>query len=455
MKKILILLLLLFTGFLVSQEIAIFTKTQGEIITEQNSVKIFSQTGDVINNNSTISTAADSYALINYKFTNGALKVFPNSVVNIMNVDNLSTKVTLASGKILNDLKEKVKGSYTVETNSTVASVRGTAFEVVINEEGTDIMVVEGKVDVKNKVSGRTHSLNANQRLISKNNGELVELTLEGKPIPEVEKPQKSDGDQSSNTSKANFSIPTTPPLTFTSGTTNTSSAKPKAKKDEKGAAKTDSKVKETPKDNKSTSFPIAVVLKAKGELILLRGGKESKCPVGTLLEDKDIIKTDNNSLGLIKFVDDSSQIRLFSNSQVVINVEANDKILNKNLKLDGGSILSSVNNKIVGKYSVSTTSTIASVRGTEFLVELENGITKVTGFSGRVEVENQKSKEKIFVTKGNTLTSGEDGKMDRKKTETVSPEVQEELDSTKYDNTMQIQFENEDGSIKTIILEY
>ncbi len=202
-------------------------------------------------------------------------------------------------------------------------------------------------------------------------------------------------------------------------------------------------------------SFPIAIVLKIKGDLTLIRDSKELKCSVGTTLENKDIVRTNDNSLALIKFVDNSSQIRVFSNSEVLINAEQDREVLNKNLKLEDGSILSKVNSKITGKYSVSTTSTIASVRGTEFLVELTDGITKVTGFSGKVEVENVKTGEKMLVTKGDTVTSTGEGKIDRQKTEKIPEEVNEELQETETDNTMRIQFENEEGAIKTIILEF
>lgn len=455
MKKTLTILLLVLACFLVAEEIAIFTKIQGEVYTEQDSLKIYYKVGDLIQNNSTIYSQENSYALVHYKFTNGTLRVFPNSTVNIMSVDSLNTQVSLSKGKILNDLKDKITGSYAVETNSTVASVRGTAFEVLITEEGTDVNVVGGTVDVLNKISGQTHSLGANQRLISRNNGELIELTPEGNPLPateEIEDPTET-GNQSNN------SIPNLPNTgsAFLPKATGVAILNPVKIADEIGEKSEEvaPKTEEKEKKDSDSFYPVAVVLKIKGELVLMRNDKELECPVGTLLESNDMLRTDANSLALVKFVDNSSQIRIFSNSEVIINVEKDKDLLNKSLKLEGGSILSNVNSKVVGKYSVSTTSTIASVRGTEFLVELKDGITRVIGFSGKVEVENQKSGEKSLVTKGNTVTSTEDGELDRQLTEEIPTEVNEELQSIEYDNSMRINFENEDGSIKTIILDY
>ena len=160
-------------------------------------------------------------------------------------------------------------------------------------------------------------------------------------------------------------------------------------------------------------------------------------------LENSDKVRANDNSLALIKFVDNSSQIRLFSNSEVEINVTQEEGSLSKNIRLEGGSILSTVNNKIVGKYSVSTTSTIASVRGTQFLVELMDKVTKVTGFTGKVEVQNKKTGAITLVTKGNTAISHEDGALDRQETGKLDPEVEEEMELQKLENNLRIEFEN------------
>ncbi len=450
MKKILTITLLLFACLMLAEDIAIFTKIQGEVYSVQDTTKTFHQQGDFIGNNSTIYSNADSYALLQYKFTNGSLRIFPNSVVSIISLDSLNTKVSLSGGKILNDLKDKITGSYTVETNSTVASVRGTAFEVFITEEGTDVKVVNGNVDVLNKISGKSHSLGANQRLISRNSGELIELTPEGNPLPAPEDEKEEPSESSNQSRNNNLSSPNvlSPPPSALSSIMPT-------------VVKTETPVKITPKEEVKTEsdtsefYPIAVVLKIKGELLLIRNDQELECPVGTILQSNDKVRTADNSLALVKFVDNSSQIRIFSNSEVIINAEHDKELLNKNLDLKGGSILSNVNKKIVGKYSVSTSSTIASVRGTEFLVELIDGITRVIGFSGQVEVENKETGEKVMVTKGNTATSKEDGTLDRQETGEIPADVNEELQSIEYENTMKINFENEDGSIKTIILEY
>lgn len=466
------------SSFLIANDIAVFTRIKGDIFSTVDSLQVNYKVGDSISNNTTISSGNNSYALIFYKFTNGSLRVFPNSSINISAIDSLNTKITLNSGKILNDLKDKITGSYTVETNSTVASVRGTNFEVSLTNQGTQVSVVEGNVDVLNKISGKTHSLSANQSLISSDDGQIIERSIEkilpdrnqeqGKlesgsrsinlgPISDLMVQSKEDIEKLkhvlspivSSHMEQSYSSFATP----YSKDKESSPEKPLVEVEKKEAADLSPKRLRGEAPNEDT--PIAVVLKIKGILTLVRGQETLECPVGTLLRNSDIVRTDDQSLALIKMVDNSSKIRVFSNSQVLISASVDNELLNKELKLESGSILSTVNNKIAGKYSVSTTSTIASVRGTEFLVQLENGITKVVGFSGRVEVENKKTKEKSLVTKGNTVTSTEDGQIQRFETQEVPAEVNDELESTDYENTMRINFENEDGSIKTIILEY
>ena len=321
MKRILVVFLLIFTYLLMAEEIAIFSKIQGGIFTEQDTLKNFHKVGDVIENNSIIYSQEDSYALVHYKFTNGTLRIFPNSAVNIVSIDSLNTKVSLSKGRILNDLKEKIKGSYTVETNSTVASVRGTAFEVFLTEEGTDINVVEGNVDVLNKISGQSHSLGANQRLISRNSGELVELTLEGNPISPREEGAEEieeapgDGEQSGVSDSdlpnlATSSLPAKPisitPVITTPVITNPDKAENEDVTKEQVSVNTKKDGMEV-KEDSSSPYPIAVVLKVKGNLLLIRNKQELECPVGTLLENEDKLRTDDNSLALVKFVDNSS----------------------------------------------------------------------------------------------------------------------------------------------------
>lgn len=457
-----------------AEEIAVFTKIQGNIFSLVDSVEVSYKAGDSLENNSSINSGNDSYALIFYKYTNASLRVFPNSSITIKSVDSLNTTVSLKAGKILNDLKDKISGSYIVETNSTVASVRGTNFEVAVTGEGTQVSVIEGNVDVLNKISGKTHSLSANQSLISSDDGQIIEKAFPEKkqeqgrqesgsrsidfgPISDLKVQSKEDIEKlkavlspivSSHMeqSYSSFAAPY-------SKDKESSPEKPLVEVEKKEAADLSPKSLRGPAPNDDT--PIAVVLKIKGNLTLVRGQETLECSVGTLLQNRDRVRTNDKSLALIKMVDNSSKIRVFSNSEVLISAEEDNELLNKDLELKGGSILSTVNNKIAGKYSVSTTSTIASVRGTEFLVELKDGITKVIGFSGKVEVENKKSKEKSLVTKGNTVSSTEDGQVERYETEEVPTEVEEELESTQYDNTMKIYFENDDGSIKTIILEY
>lgn len=466
MKKIIIFLLLVFSSLLIAEDIAIFIKTQGEIYSQVDTTRTVYQSGDTLENNTIVMSGMDSYALLNYKYTNGYLRIFPNSKVSIVHPDSMNTNVVLSSGKILNVLKDKINGTYTVETNSTVASVRGTKFEVTLIEGATEIKVEEGNVNVLNKISGKSHTLGANQGLISSNDGQIKELVIEDKELMEEKAiPQNKDTDEGKSDVQARPARPSESSIL----TPVEEGRRNNPKVIDTGEMASERERKKTIEKKERPSFPqktltetdlpninpVAIVLKVKGKIQLIRGSQIEDCSAGTLLKNNDRIRSEDESLALIKMVDNSSKIRVFSNSEVLINIGQDYQVLNKNIELEEGSILSTVNNKIAGKYSVSTSSTIASVRGTEFLVEEKDGVTKIVGFSGRVEVENKKTREKSTVTKGTTVISTEDGSIERQETKEVPEEVREELESTEYENLMKIKFENEDGSQKTIILEY
>ena len=208
--------------------------------------------------------------------------------------------------------------------------------------------------------------------------------------------------------------------------------------------------------DVQQLNNPIAVVLKVKGEFELLRADALTEFKTGTMLYSDDKIISKSSALALIKFVDNSGLIRVFPNSEIILNIDFTGKAMNKNIEVKSGSLFSRVNKTIVGKYDVSTKSAVASVRGTEFLVDLlEDGDTRVIGFSGKVEVKNVKSGETKLVTKGNTVFAGVDGELRRFETTETFPELKDLLQHVEKAKTMKIELKDSNGDIKTIIMEY
>jgi hypothetical protein len=133
----------------------------------------------------------------------------------------------------------------------------------------------------------------------------------------------------------------------------------------------------------------IAVVLKIKGKVSITRGNLASSITLkrGSRLEDGDKLKTDKSSYAALRFIDDASLLRIRANSTCTIKGKKDKNKVVKNVVLEVGTILAKVT-KQRGKFEISTPTSVASVKGTEWITEQRfNGGTFFYGLEGVVEI--------------------------------------------------------------------
>jgi len=136
-------------------------------------------------------------------------------------------------------------------------------------------------------------------------------------------------------------------------------------------------------------SGPIAVVLKAKGLVTIKNAvsGKSLKARRGSRLRNGDKIKTGSHGRVAIKFIDDASLVRIRSNSSCTINAKKEKNSIAKNVFVEVGTIFSRITRQR-SRFRVSTPTSVASVKGTQFwTVQKFNGGTKYFGEGGVVEI--------------------------------------------------------------------
>ncbi len=143
------------------------------------------------------------------------------------------------------------------------------------------------------------------------------------------------------------------------------------------------------------SATPIAVVLKVKGKVYIVRGGNKAnalKPKRGFRLEDGDKLMTDKKSYVAIRFIDDGSTVRIRANSTCFIRGKKEKNEILKNIQLEVGTIFARVT-KQKGKFEVSTPTSVASVKGTEFITDQKpagKGGTYYYGFGGTVEIKSE-----------------------------------------------------------------
>jgi len=203
----------------------------------------------------------------------------------------------------------------------------------------------------------------------------------------------------------------------------------------------------------------VALLSASKGNVSLERDKKDMKYKSGELLKNKDVLRTGPESFAAYKFIDASSLVKLFANSVVTINAEKADGKISKRVNVSQGSILSTVKSG-TGAFTVQTPTTVASVKGTEFMTRVDsygNSIFTVT--EGEVELRILVTDEKLSVSKGQTATIDEDSKSQLRKSteEDISAIELAELESTreKETNTILIPVLDENGNTKYIEITY
>jgi hypothetical protein len=146
---------------------------------------------------------------------------------------------------------------------------------------------------------------------------------------------------------------------------------------------------------------PFALVLNAKGEVILNHNNQLQPAETSTIIFNGDILLTKDNSLAVIRFSDNGAIIKLFSNSTLSVDMNNEAGGLVKKLKLDAGDLWSEV--KVgIGTFSAQTPTSVAAVKGTKFLtsVDAQTGYSTIYVFDGTVEFGNDFGM--VNVTSGN-----------------------------------------------------
>jgi hypothetical protein len=112
-----------------------------------------------------------------------------------------------------------------------------------------------------------------------------------------------------------------------------------------------------------------ALVVFKKGNTFLVRDNKKSEIQPNTIIQENDVIKTENDSYVNLQ-LSNSVIVRIGANSQVTLNqLLRKDNKEEYNLQLSQGEVLSKVekDKKKQIKLEIQSPTAIASVRGTEF----------------------------------------------------------------------------------------
>jgi len=196
----------------------------------------------------------------------------------------------------------------------------------------------------------------------------------------------------------------------------------------------------------------IAVILKVKGQVYIVKNNSDkasaAKPKRGYRLENGDKLVTGKKSYAAVRFIDDASQVRVRSNSTCYIRGEKKNNEVLKNVYLEVGTILARVTQQ-KGKFEVSTPTSVASVKGTEWIVDQKfEGGTFYYGLEGVVELSNDAGSALLHEGETGYVASKDTPPIISKTKEGEVPGFDDEGDDMDF---FQFEFENDGGQKKML----
>jgi ferric-dicitrate binding protein FerR (iron transport regulator) len=195
----------------------------------------------------------------------------------------------------------------------------------------------------------------------------------------------------------------------------------------------------------------VALMLKTTGKVELKKQGSAawSAARKGVRIHSGQVVRTGNEAFAALVFTDDKSQLKIRANSSVTINGKREKEGIAKRISLGFGELWAKVTKQNTA-LRVETPSGVATVKGTEFNALYLNAIFFVYCQQGLIEVFNQFGSLLLGANEIAKLVQGQ------------APEHYEgnpndlfNLGDDEGGNKLEIEFEDEQGNKKKLIIEY
>ena len=201
----------------------------------------------------------------------------------------------------------------------------------------------------------------------------------------------------------------------------------------------------------------MAVTTKVFGNVeIFKKKGASLKLKQGSILSIGDQIKTSRGSFAAIIFIDDRSILKIKENSILTLNGKRKRGAISKEINLQGGSLRAQVTDQNRKNFTIESSVSVASVKGTDFwfINDNDNGQDFIHGLDGLIELTNKNSGISVDIEAGITGFSSIDGNLQTKKTD---PKIlpADEVDPETKTNSIEIEFLDSTGKKKKLIINY
>ena len=223
------------------------------------------------------------------------------------------------------------------------------------------------------------------------------------------------------------------------------------------------------------TQVGLAIVTKSSGDVeykYYLHTDFTSSIKPGTQLFNNDLIRTGSDGFVKFSYLDDGTTIKVHGDTELYVGGQINNQNISKRINMTNGILKLDVSKQNDNEFKIITPTSVASVKGTSFILETSDEGDKFYGFEGIVEILNKESNQIINLSKNLKVLSSIDGNIISEiitvdDTELLDSfiifEEESNLDQDSIDEInniestkeLRIKVYNSDGSEKIIIIKY
>ena len=206
------------------------------------------------------------------------------------------------------------------------------------------------------------------------------------------------------------------------------------------------------------SSSKVAIAIKTKGDVSVVYKGLNSAQVLkpGSPLSHQDKIKTGKNGYIALMYLDDKTVVKMLGNSDLTIMGDRSGNKINKSLDIKYGRIAANVKPQKGKEFRISTPTSVASVKGTEFAIQSDpSSGDSFTLIEGLIQVTNSITGESTQVQEGETAISTPDGSLDVAETTSDDLDGFEEASMEPPTQELRFEVEDENGNIKEILIKF
>ena len=157
----------------------------------------------------------------------------------------------------------------------------------------------------------------------------------------------------------------------------------------------------------------IAIVTKKNGDVKYKKNTLKlfkNKINVGLELYNNDLLSTGSDGFIMFAYLDDGSVVKVYKDSKVYVTGDLKNKTINKKIIIDDGFLKFDVEEQRQNEFKVVTPTSVASVKGTSFYIDINDQDDIFYGIDGTVEILNIESNQILTLSKRKKVTSSDDG---------------------------------------------